>query len=121
MDGRRRIPGLGELGAQVNPIRILAEVAADLRSIRKHTISMDREVTGMHASVERIEVEMRELSARIGALDDRMESVEGAIGRLEPYVADLNLAIRPLRRARARLPGRSDGNAAEEAPAPPEE
>ena len=52
MDGRRRIPGLGDLGAQVNPIRLLAELAADLRSIRKHTISMDREVTGMHASVE---------------------------------------------------------------------
>src|ERR1700683_3693255 len=89
MDGPRRFPGLGDLGAQINPIRLLAEVAADLRSIRKHTISMDREVTGMHASVERIEVEMRELSARIGALDQRMESVEGAIGRLEPYVADL--------------------------------
>jgi chromosome segregation ATPase len=126
MDGRRRIPGLGDLGAQVNPIRLLAELAADLRSIRKHTISMDREVTGMHASVERIEVEMRELSARIGALDDRMESVEGAIGRLEPHIADVSLAIRPLRRARARLPGRSDGgrsdgHAAEEAPAPPAE
>ena len=118
MDGRRRIPGLGDLGAQVNPIRLLADLAADLRSIRKHTISMDREVTGMHASVERIEVEMRELSARIGALDDRMESVEGAIGRLEPHIADVSLAIRPLRRARARLPGRSDGHAAEEVPAP---
>ena len=74
---------------------------------------MDNEVTGMHASVERIEVEMRELSSRISALDARMESVEGAIGRLEPYVADLNLAIRPLRRARARLPGRADGHADE--------
>jgi chromosome segregation ATPase len=120
-EGRRRFAGLGDLGAQVNPIRMLAEVAADLRSIRKHTISMDREVTGMHASVERIEVEMRELSARIGALDDRMESVEGAIGRLEPHIADVSLAIRPLRRARARLPGRSDGHAAEEVPAPPAE
>jgi hypothetical protein len=88
-------------------------VASDLRSIRKHTTSMDNEVTGMHASVERIEVEMRELSGRIGALDQRMESVEGAIGRLEPYVADLNLAMRPLRRARARLPGRPDSHADE--------
>jgi len=108
MEGQRRFPGLGDLGAQVNPLRLLAQVAADLRAISRYTKSMDHEVTGMHASVERIEVEMRELSARIGALDRRMESVEGAIGRLEPYVADLNLAIRPLRRARARLPGRSD-------------
>jgi chromosome segregation ATPase len=113
-ESRRRFPGLGDLGAQVNPLRLLAQLAADLRSIRKHTISMDREVTGMHASVERIEVEMRELSARIGALDDRMESVDDAIGRLEPYIADLNLAIRPLRRARARLPGRADGQSAGE-------
>ena len=88
-------------------------MASDLRSIRKHTTSMDNEVTGMHASVERIEVEIRELSGRIGALDERMASVEGAIGRLEPHVADVNLAIRPLRRARARLPGRSDGHAEE--------
>jgi chromosome segregation ATPase len=115
-ESRRRFPGLGDLGAQVNPLRLLAQLAADLRSIRKHTISMDNEVIGMHASVERIEVEMRELSARIGALDRRMESVEGAIGRLEPYVADLNLAIRPLRRARARLPGRADGHADERQP-----
>jgi chromosome segregation ATPase len=106
MEGPRRWPGLGDLGAQVNPLRLLAEVAADLRLIRKHTISMDREVTGMHASVERIEVEMRELTERIGALDRRMAAVEGAVERLEPHVADLNLAIRPLRRARARFPNR---------------
>ena len=106
MDGHRRIPGLGELGSAVNPLRLLSQVAADLRSIRKHTISMDREVTGMHASVERIEVEMRELTSRITELDERMGSVESAVIRLEPYIADLNLAIRPLRRARARFPNR---------------
>jgi chromosome segregation ATPase len=107
MEGsRRRIPGLGDLGQAANPLRLLSQLAADLNSIRRHTISMDREVTGMHASVERIEVEMRELSGRIGALDDRMAMVEAAVERLEPHVADMNLAIRPLRRARARLPGR---------------
>jgi chromosome segregation ATPase len=106
MEGSRRFPGLGELGASVNPLRLLAQLAADLGSIRKHTISMDREVTGMHASVERIEVEMRELASRIGELDERMASVESAVVRLEPYVADLNLALRPLRRARARFPNR---------------
>lgn len=106
MEGSRRFPGLGELGASVNPLRVLAEVAADLRSIRKHTISMDREVTGMHASVERIEVEMRELTARISDLDQRMGSVESAVIRLEPHIADVSLAMRPLRRARARFPGR---------------
>jgi chromosome segregation ATPase len=106
MEGSRRFPGLGDLGASVNPLRLLAQLAADLGSIRKHTISMDREVTGMHASVERIEVEMRELTSQIGELDERMASVESAVVRLEPYVADLNLALRPLRRARARFPNR---------------
>jgi chromosome segregation ATPase len=107
MEGRRRFPPIGDIGAAVNPLRVLAEVAADLRSIRKHTISMDREVTGMHASVERIEVEMRDLTARISELDQRMASVESAVIRLEPHIADVNLAMRPLRRARARLPGRA--------------
>jgi chromosome segregation ATPase len=106
MEGRRRFPPLGELGAAANPLRILAELAADLRSIRKHTISMDREVTGMHASVERIEVEMRELTSRISDLDSRMESVESAVLRLEPHIADVNLAMRPLRRVRGRFPNR---------------
>jgi chromosome segregation ATPase len=122
MEGSRRFPGLGELGAAVNPLRLLSQLAADLSSIRKHTVSMDREVTGMHASVERIEVEMRELTARITELDERMGSVESAVVRLEPYVADLNLALRPLRRARARFPNRpvseepaADGEAPSEA------
>jgi phage shock protein A len=106
MEGRRRFPQLGDLGAAANPLRLLAEMAADLRSIRKHTISMDREVTGMHASVERLEVEMRELTARITDLDRRMESVESAVVRLEPHIADVSLAMRPLRRARARFPNR---------------
>jgi tetrahydromethanopterin S-methyltransferase subunit B len=109
----RRIPGLGDLGAAVNPLRLLSELAADLSVIREHTISMDHEVTGMHASVERIEVEMRDLSTRIGALDARMAAVEGAIERLEPYVADLNLALRPFRRARAKFPNRPSVDAAD--------
>jgi chromosome segregation ATPase len=106
MDGRRRFPPIGDIGSAVNPLRLLAELAADLKSIRKHTISMDREVTGMHASVERIEVEMRELTARISHLDERMASVESAVIRLEPHIADVNLAMRPLRRVRGRLPSR---------------
>ncbi len=121
MDGHRRIPGLGELGSAVNPLRLLSELAADLRSIRKHTISMDREVTGMHASVERIEVEMRDLTSRITDLDERMASVESAVVRLEPYVADLNLALRPLRRARARFPNRPVPESPEAGEAPPGE
>jgi hypothetical protein len=112
----RRLPGLGDLASAANPLRLLSELAADLRVIRKHTISMDHEVTGMHASVERIEVEMHGLSERIGALDERMAAVEGAIERLEPHVADLNLAIRPLRRARARFPNRPGPEAAEAEP-----
>jgi hypothetical protein len=111
MEGRRRFPPIGDLGSAVNPLRLLSQVAADLRSIRGHTISMDREVTGMHASVERIEVEMRELTARITELDGRMASVEAAVIRLEPHIADVNLAMRPLRRARARLPNRPQPDA----------
>jgi chromosome segregation ATPase len=113
MEGRRRIPALGDLGAAANPLRLLSELAADLRVISKHTVHMDREVTGMHASVERIEDEMRALTDRIGALDERMAAVEGAVERLEPYVADLNLALRPLRRARARFPKAAPADAAE--------
>ena len=70
----------------------------------------------MHASVERIEVEIADLTERITIdlteritiLGGRMESVEAAVVRLEPHIANVNLAVRPLRRARARLPGRPE-------------
>jgi hypothetical protein len=35
-----------------------------------------------------------------------MASVESAVIRLEPHIADVNLAMRPLRRVRGRLPSR---------------
>jgi hypothetical protein len=35
-----------------------------------------------------------------------MAAVETAVTRLEPHIADVNLVMRPLRRARARLPTR---------------
>jgi uncharacterized coiled-coil protein SlyX len=40
-------------------------------------------------------------------LEERMVEVEGRMARLEPHIADVNLAVRPLRRARARLPQRA--------------
>jgi hypothetical protein len=64
---------------------------------------MDPEMVGMHAAVERIEGQMGDLNVRIGELADRMSDVERAVARLEPHVADVNLAVRPLRRARARI------------------
>jgi hypothetical protein len=106
MEARRRFPPIGDLGSSVNPLRILAQLAADLRSIRKHTISMDREVIGRHASVERIEVEMRELTARISELDGRMAS--GGVGRDPARAAHRRRQPRdPAAQARARAPARA--------------
>jgi hypothetical protein len=118
MDGReprRRLAPLGRLLAE--PLsdlasaaaflrRVLPEISNDLKAINGHVANMDPEMVGMHASVERIEDHMGELSAKIGELGLRMEAVEAAINRLEPHVADVNLAVRPFRRARARLPTR---------------
>jgi predicted nuclease with TOPRIM domain len=85
---------------------VLPEVARELRAIRKHVASMDPEMVGMHRAVQRIEGEMKSLNERIDDLGDHMAAVETAVTRLEPHVADVNLAMRPLRRARARLPTR---------------
>jgi hypothetical protein len=46
---------------------------------------------------------MGDLNDRIGELAERMAGVERAVERLEPHVKDVNLAIRPLRRAWARM------------------
>jgi chromosome segregation ATPase len=83
--------------------RGLPEIAADLSAIRTHVGSMDPEMVGMHASVERIEGQMGDLNDRIGELAERMADVERAVERLEPHVKDVNLAVRPLRRAWARV------------------
>jgi hypothetical protein len=61
----------------------------------------------MHAAVVRLEHEVQGLRQDVRGLDGRMESVEAGMARLEPHIADVNLAMRPLRRAKARLPHRS--------------
>jgi uncharacterized protein YoxC len=109
--GRRRIPTLGQLvsdgvGDVAGFLRVLPEIAVSLRAIRKHTEHMDAEVTGMHAAVERLDDEVVELRAQIAELDGRMATVADAVTRLEPHIQDVNLAVRPLRRARARMAGR---------------
>ena len=95
--GRLRLPSLGRiLGEPLADLvaaaaflrRVLPEIAADLAAIRSHVGSMDPEMVGMHASVERIEGEMGDLNARIGDLAERMAAVERAVVRLEPHVAD---------------------------------
>ena len=86
--------------------RVLPEVARELRAIRTHVASMDPEMVGMHRAVQRIEGDIKGLNGRIDELSDHMAAVELAVTRLEPHIADVNLVMRPLRRARARLPMR---------------
>jgi predicted RNase H-like nuclease (RuvC/YqgF family) len=86
---------------------MLPEVARELRAIRIHVASMDPEMLGMHGAVQRIEGEITALNVRIEELSEHMEAVETAVTRLEPHIADVNLVMRPLRRARARLPTRA--------------
>jgi hypothetical protein len=85
---------------------VLPEVARELRAIRGHVASMDPEMLGMHGAVRRIEGDIETLNDRVQELGDHMAAVETAVGRLEPHIADVNLVMRPLRRARARLPTR---------------
>jgi hypothetical protein len=110
--GWLRLPSLGKvLGEPLADLvaaaaflrRVLPEIAADLGAIRTHVGSMDPEMVGMHASVERIEGQMGALNDRIGDLAQRMADVEHAVERLEPHVKDVNLAVRPLRRAWTRM------------------
>ena len=88
-------------------MRLLPEVVGQLRRISRFTESMATEVRGMHAAVVRLEHEVQGLRQDVVQLDHRMEAVEQTVGRLEPAIADMNLAVRPLRRARARLPHRA--------------
>jgi uncharacterized membrane protein YdfJ with MMPL/SSD domain len=123
--GWRRLPALGKVlsepladlvSAAAFLRHVLPEIAADLGAIRSHVGLMDPEMVGMHGSVERIEGQMGELNDRIGELSQRMADVEQAVARLEPHVADVNLAVRPLRRAWARMRPQADGEEGETAP-----
>jgi hypothetical protein len=107
--GRIVADSVGEL----NFLRVLPVLAAHLKAIRRYTEHMDDEVTGMHASVVRMEGEIRLLREDISGLEQR-------IGRLEPYLEDVNRAVRPFRRARARLPGRHPAHDVDEQ-APPDQ
>jgi hypothetical protein len=113
----RRLPPLGRLLSEslgdLNVLRLLPEVTSHLRAIRRFTESMDNEVRGMRLGVERLEVQVEGLKDQVASLDARCVEIETRMARLEPYIADVNLAIRPLRRARARLPQRGvDGGPA---------
>lgn len=108
--GERRRPPLGRLLADglgdLNVLRLLPEVTSHLRAIRRFTQSMDSEVRSMNAGVRRLGVQLEELKGQVAQLDSRVGEMEERVGRLEPHLADVSLAIRPLRRARARLPQR---------------
>lgn len=99
------------LGEVAQLLRLLPEVAHHLKKISRFTESMATEVRGMHAAVVRLENEVQGLREDVVSLDARMAGIEQGMSRLEPHIADVNLAIRPLRRARARLPHRSNGEA----------
>jgi chromosome segregation ATPase len=106
--GRLLSDSLGDL----NVLRLLPEVTSHLRAIRRFTEGINAEVAGMHAGVVRLEGQVAELKTEVSGLNERVFAMEQRLGALEPHVADMSLAIRPLRRARARLPQR--GSAAEE-------
>jgi hypothetical protein len=76
----------GDLGPITQVVRLIPDIAAYLAEIRDLTRHMDREVTDMHAAVEKLEVGLSDLEAQ---------------------VAELSRVLRPFRRARARLPGRA--------------
>ncbi len=86
---------------------VLPEVAHELRAIRGHVASMDPEMVGMHRAVQRIDGDIKTLNQQVEELSDHMAAVELAVARLEPHIADVNLVMRPLRRARSRLPTRA--------------
>ena len=99
---------LGDSFGELNQLlRLLPELAHHLKQISRFTESMATEVRGMHAAVVRLEHEMQGLREEVAGIDDRMAAIEAGMDRLEPYIADVNLAVRPLKRARARLPHRS--------------
>ncbi len=109
--GQGRLPSLGRLLGDslgdLNVLRLLPEVTSHLRAIRRFTESMDAEVRGMHAGVRRLELQVEALGGQVERLDGRVLEMESRLAELEPHIADVSLAIRPLRRARARLPHRS--------------
>ncbi len=99
---------LGDSLGELNLLRFLPELASHLRAIRQSTEIMATEVRGMHSAVRRLEGEVHGLQEQFAAMDEHVGAMEGRMARLEPYLADVNLAVRPLRRARARLPHRSE-------------
>jgi predicted nucleic acid-binding Zn-ribbon protein len=91
----------------VSTARFLSKVlpvARELGAIRTHVASMDPEVVGKHRAVRRIHAEIKSRNGRVEELSEHMAEVETAVTRLEPHIAYVNRAMRPLRRARARLP-----------------
>ena len=112
---------LGDSLSELNVLRVLPELATHLRAIRRATEGMNAEVRGMHAAVRRVEVQVKELQGQLDAIEGRVVEVEDGMSRLEPHIADVNLAMRPLRRARARLPQRPPaGTRPGDSPAEPE-
>jgi hypothetical protein len=115
---RRRRPGIGQIvsgsvGDIGSVLRLVPDIANYLRSISFHVKHMDIEVGAMVSGVRDLNEEMREMRAEIHGLraliidlDERMKTVADAVERLEPHIADVNLAVRPLRRAGARFRGR---------------
>ena len=109
---RRILAGLGE----VNILRLLPAVAADLRAIRGFVGTVAREVTEMNASVGRIEPEVVEVGRRLDGLELRTVAIEEALALLRGHMEQLDETLHPLRRRRRT--GRT--SAAADAAAPPD-
>jgi chromosome segregation ATPase len=98
----RRITGVS--GSVVGLLGALPEIAAHLKVIRRATLHMDDEVTGMHAAVEELRGDVAELQAELIGLRTQFESLDERLDRLGAQVDSLAHPFR--RRPRGReLPG----------------
>lgn len=97
----------GELIALVRLPSTLVGVGRDLSSIRADVQTLDEEVRRMRAGVDG-------LGVHVEPVPEQMAQIAEGFALLGPELHDINQAVRPLRRARARLAG---GGAAQ----PPDE
>lgn len=88
----------GELIALVRLPSTLVGVGRDLNAIRADVQTLDEEVRRMRAGVDG-------LGTYVEPLPEQMAQIAEGFALLGPELHDINQAVRPLRRARARLGG----------------
>jgi chromosome segregation ATPase len=102
---------LENLGSIAQAARLLPEINQHLASIAARVDSLDGEVARMRKAVEDLRQDVRVVREAVDPLDQRLREVRQAFERLEPELTDIGLAVRPLRRARARFGGGAAGDA----------